>query len=126
MTPASSPPASLQTRLEGSPPVHDWHALERRCRELLPGRAVVSARQELLSYDCDGLTLHRYQQPLVVLPETTEQVAAVVRLCHQQGVPFVARGSGTGLSGFNGQLYARRNHRTDGGAQCKLPGGLYD
>ncbi len=35
----------------------------------------------------------------MVLPETTEQVAAVVRLCHEQGVPFVARGSGTGLSG---------------------------
>jgi glycolate oxidase len=60
---------------------------------------VVSAHQELLAYDCDGLTLHRHQPPLVVLPETTEQVAAVLRICHQQGVPFVARGSGTGLSG---------------------------
>ena len=50
-------------------------------------------------YDCDGLTLHRWEPPLVVLPETTEQVAALVRLCHRQGVPFVARGSGTGLSG---------------------------
>ncbi|MFM7086035.1 MAG: FAD-linked oxidase C-terminal domain-containing protein [Cyanobium sp.] len=73
--------------------------MARRCRRLLPPRAVVSARQELLAYDCDGLTLHRYQPPLVVLPETTEQVAAVVRLCHERGVPFVARGSGTGLSG---------------------------
>ncbi|MFN5119071.1 MAG: FAD-linked oxidase C-terminal domain-containing protein [Cyanobacteriota bacterium] len=80
-------------------PAIDWAAIERQCRALLPARSVVSARQELLSYDCDGLTLHRYQPPLVVLPETTEQVAAVVRLCHQQGVPFVARGSGTGLSG---------------------------
>ena len=66
---------------------------------MLPARAVVSARQELLAYDCDGLTLDRHQPPLVVLPETTEQVAAAVRLCHEQGVPFVARGSGTGLSG---------------------------
>ena len=62
-------------------------------------KAVVAARQELLAYDCDGLTLSRHQPPLVVLPETTAQVAAAVKLCHQQGVPFVARGSGTGLSG---------------------------
>jgi FAD/FMN-containing dehydrogenase len=45
-------------------------------------------------------TLQRHQPPLVVLPESTEQVAAAVRLLRQQlGVPFVARGSGTGLSG---------------------------
>ena len=73
--------------------------MERRLRQFLPPRAVVSARQELLAYDCDGLTLSRHQPPLVVLPETTAQVAAAVKLCHQQGVPFVARGSGTGLSG---------------------------
>jgi glycolate oxidase len=78
---------------------HDWPALARRLRQLLPSRAVISARQELLSYDCDGLTLNRYQPPLVVLPETTQQVADVLRLCHEMGVPFVARGSGTGLSG---------------------------
>jgi glycolate oxidase len=73
--------------------------MERQCRSILPARGVVAARQELLAYDCDGLTLHRHQPPLVVLPETTEQVAALVRLCHREGVPFVARGSGTGLSG---------------------------
>ena len=82
-----------------SPSSIDWPALERQLRRLLPHRSVVAARQELLAYDCDGLTLDRHQPPLVVLPETTEQVAAVVRLCHEQGVPFVARGSGTGLSG---------------------------
>jgi glycolate oxidase len=60
---------------------------------------VVSAHQELLAYDCDGLTLHRHRPPLVVLPETTQEVAAVVALCHRRGVPFIARGSGTGLSG---------------------------
>ncbi len=60
---------------------------------------MVARRQELLTYDSDGLTLHRHQPPLVVLPETTEQVAAVLRLCHEFGLPFVARGSGTGLSG---------------------------
>jgi glycolate oxidase len=59
----------------------------------------VSKRQELLSYDCDGLTLERQCPPLAVLPETTDQVAAVLRCCHAHGIPFVARGSGTGLSG---------------------------
>jgi glycolate oxidase len=77
----------------------DWGEIERRLRPLLPPRAVVAKRQELLAYDCDGLTLHRHQPPLVVLPETTEQVAAVVRTCAELGVPFIARGSGTGLSG---------------------------
>jgi glycolate oxidase len=82
-----------------SPSPIDWAALERQLRRILPARSVVAARQELLAYDCDGLTLERHQPPLVVLPETTEQVAAVVGLCHSEGVPFVARGSGTGLSG---------------------------
>jgi glycolate oxidase len=77
----------------------DWALLERRLRMLLPERAVVAKRQELLAYDCDGLTLHRHQPPLVVLPETTQQVAQTVALCAEQDVPFIARGSGTGLSG---------------------------
>ena len=97
-------PASPATAPAGVEPTApstpiDWAELEQACRAVLPPRGVVAARQELLSYDCDGLTLHRWQPPLVVLPETTGQVAAVVRLCHQRGIPFVARGSGTGLSG---------------------------
>lgn len=78
---------------------HDWSALERDLRRLLPSRGVVARRQELLSYDCDGLTLERHCPPLAVLPETTDQVASVLRCCSDHAVPFVARGSGTGLSG---------------------------
>ena len=78
---------------------HDWSALERDLRRLLPSRAVVARRQELLSYDCDGLTLERHCPPLAVLPESTEHVAATLRCCADHQVPFVARGSGTGLSG---------------------------
>ncbi|BEV35868.1 FAD-linked oxidase C-terminal domain-containing protein [Synechococcus sp. M16CYN] len=78
---------------------YDLIALERDLRHLLPAKGVVSKRQELLSYDCDGLTLERQCPPLAVLPETTNQVAAVLRCCYVHGVPFVARGSGTGLSG---------------------------
>jgi glycolate oxidase len=77
----------------------NWQALEKQLRLLLPPQALVSKAQELLTYNCDGLTMDRHQPPLAVLPETTAQVAAVLKLCNQLGVPFVARGSGTGLSG---------------------------
>ena len=60
---------------------------------------VVHDPSQLATYECDGLTSHRTAPALVVLPETAEQVAAVVRACAGAGVPFVARGSGTGLSG---------------------------
>ncbi len=54
---------------------------------------------ELLTYECDGLP-HLHQKPaVVVLPSSADQVQAIVRLCHQHEVPFVARGHGSGLSG---------------------------
>jgi glycolate oxidase len=68
-------------------------------RRLLPAGAVIDQPEQLKTYECDGLTGHRVVPSLVVLPETTEQVQAVVRACHAAGTPFVARGAGTGLSG---------------------------
>src|SRR6478736_3064732 len=65
----------------------------------LPRDAVITDRQRLRTYECDGLAHHRVIPALVVLPETGEQVAAVVRACASRRIPFVARGSGTGLSG---------------------------
>ena len=62
-------------------------------------RGVVRKREELLVYECDGLTSYRQRPGLVVLPRTTEEVAAVVQVCHLHKIPFVTRGSGTGLSG---------------------------
>ena len=54
---------------------------------------------ELLTYECDGLP-HLHQKPaVVVLPSSADHVQAIVRLCHRHGVPFVARGHGSGLSG---------------------------
>jgi len=70
-----------------------------RLRGVLGDRGVITDRQQLRTYECDGLAHYKVIPGLVVLPETTEQVAAVVRACAQAGVPFVARGSGTGLSG---------------------------
>ena len=53
---------------------HDWLALERDLRLYLPTQAVVAKRQELLSYDCDGLTLERHIRPLELLPEITKEM----------------------------------------------------
>ncbi|MGH3936128.1 MAG: FAD-binding protein, partial [Pseudonocardiaceae bacterium] len=66
---------------------------------LLGPAAVITDRQRLRTYECDGLAQYRVVPGLVVLPESAEQIAAVVRACAAAGVPFVARGSGTGLSG---------------------------
>ncbi|WP_345572551.1 FAD-linked oxidase C-terminal domain-containing protein [Nonomuraea rosea] len=68
-------------------------------RSLLPHDSVIADPVRLRTYECDGLTYHRATPGVVVLPGTAEQVARVVRLCNDFGVPFVARGSGTGLSG---------------------------
>ncbi len=66
---------------------------------LLPEGAVITDRQRLRTYECDGLAQYAVVPALVVLPETAEQVAMVVRACAEHRIPFVARGSGTGLSG---------------------------
>ncbi|WP_022798309.1 FAD-linked oxidase C-terminal domain-containing protein [Thermus islandicus] len=67
-------------------------------KALLPGR-VLTGEAELAPYESDALTAYRKRPLAVVLPETKEEVVGVVRLCHRYGVPFVARGSGTSLSG---------------------------
>ncbi|HEX3513362.1 MAG TPA: FAD-binding protein, partial [Trebonia sp.] len=68
-------------------------------REICGPADVLTDPLERRTYECDGLTSHRTVPALVVLPETAAEVAAVVRVCASAGVPFVARGSGTGLSG---------------------------
>src|SRR2546429_1295704 len=55
--------------------------------------------EQLRTYECDGLTGHRVIPALVALPGSVEEVEAVVRLCDEERIPFVARGAGTGLSG---------------------------
>src|SRR6478609_5368061 len=55
--------------------------------------------EQLRTYECDGLTGRRVVPALVVLPGDTAEVQAVVRICNAAGIPFVARGAGTGLSG---------------------------
>src|SRR6266542_3155883 len=77
----------------------DRAELIRRMTAAVGARGVISERSQLRTYECDGLAAFRVTPSLVVLPETTGQVQAAVRVCHEAGVPFVARGSGTGLSG---------------------------
>ncbi|ABD68357.1 FAD linked oxidase-like [Rhodoferax ferrireducens T118] len=71
----------------------------RGLEAVLPRHALLWNPEDTTPYECDGLTAYR-QRPLVVaLPETEAQVQAVLRTCHTLGVPVVARGAGTGLSG---------------------------
>ncbi|MFZ2989469.1 FAD-linked oxidase C-terminal domain-containing protein [Ideonella sp.] len=66
---------------------------------LLPAHALLWHHEDTVPYECDGLTAYRERPLLVALPETESQVAAVLKACHALGVPVVARGAGTGLSG---------------------------
>ncbi len=66
---------------------------------VLPAHALLWQREDTVAYECDGLTAYRTLPLAVALPETEEQVAAVLRACRALAVPVVARGAGTGLSG---------------------------
>src|SRR3712207_5712717 len=66
---------------------------------ILGPEGVISEREELRAYECDGLMNYQVIPDLVVLPESAEQVQRIVKVCYEEGIPFVARGSGTGLSG---------------------------
>ncbi len=77
----------------------NWPSINQELERLLGKDGVVRRKEELLTYECDGLTSYRQKPAVVVLPKTTEQIAAIVKLCHEQGIPWVARGAGTGLSG---------------------------
>jgi glycolate oxidase len=73
--------------------------LIRALRRILPGSSVLSTEEERRPYECDGLSAYRGLPMVVVLPDTVEQVQRILRLCSRHGVPVIARGAGTGLSG---------------------------
>ncbi|MFN7223344.1 MAG: FAD-linked oxidase C-terminal domain-containing protein [Paracoccaceae bacterium] len=70
-----------------------------RLRGVLPADGVIDNEAETRAYECDALTAYRCPPLAVVLPRTTDEVAAVLRICHEEGVPVVPRGSGTSLAG---------------------------
>ncbi len=73
--------------------------LVQRLRGVLPADAVIDDAAETRAYECDALTAYRCPPLCAVLPASTEQVAAVLKICHEEGVPVVPRGSGTSLAG---------------------------
>ncbi|MCK9984511.1 MAG: glycolate oxidase [Azoarcus sp.] len=66
---------------------------------VLPAGALMYDAEDLRPYECDGLSAYRQMPMVVALPTTEEQVVAVLKVCSEMGVPVVARGAGTGLSG---------------------------
>jgi glycolate oxidase len=77
----------------------NWKPIIKEFEAVLGKNGVVQRREELITYECDGLTSYRQRPAVVVLPRTTEQVAELVKICDRYSIPFIARGSGTGLSG---------------------------
>lgn len=75
----------------------DRDSLARALRAFIEPEYVISDAETQKPYECDGLSMYCEMPLLVVLPATVEQVQQVLRLCHQQGIPVVARGAGTGL-----------------------------
>ena len=69
-----------------------------RLRRLLPAHCVLVDREDLMPFESDGLSAYRNTPDVVALPETEEQVAAILKLCHAEKVAVVARGAGTGLA----------------------------
>jgi glycolate oxidase len=77
----------------------DWKSIIKKFVAVVGEKGVVQRHEELITYECDGLTSYRQRPAVAVLPKTTAQVAEIVQLCNQYSIPFIARGSGTGLSG---------------------------
>ncbi len=86
-------------------PDPDQGVLDRRAdivaamRAIVPGEGVIADDAMLKAFECDGLMAYRQLPLVVVLPETTAQVSAILKYCHEHGVKIVPRGAGTGLSG---------------------------
>src|SRR5699024_5702565 len=70
-----------------------------RLGEVLPAGCVLHTTEDLKPFECDGLSAYRRLPMIAVLPDNIGQVQAIMRICHDAGVPVVARGAGTGLSG---------------------------
>jgi glycolate oxidase len=73
--------------------------IAQKLRAIVGPRGLITSPEDLHTYECDGLTNFRVMPLGVLLPETTQQVQSVLKICHEEKMPFVARGSGTGLSG---------------------------
>lgn len=87
-TPDASPmPAASRSRLVSA------------FKDIVSAEGLLTEDDELIPYESDGLAVYRQRPAIVVLPETVEQIQAILRTCHSEQVPVIARGAGTGLSG---------------------------
>ncbi|SIR85141.1 glycolate oxidase [Pseudomonas sp. B10] len=86
-------------RLDGPLPEVNKGELLKALQQALPDLDILWREEELKPYECDGLSAYRTTPMLVALPRRLEQVQTLLKLCHQNNVPVVARGAGTGLSG---------------------------
>ncbi|MDR5753804.1 MULTISPECIES: glycolate oxidase subunit GlcD [unclassified Caballeronia] len=86
-------------QLDGPLRDHDKAAIVRDLQSLLPHLQLLHTNEELRPFECDGLSAYRITPMLVALPGSVEEVQALLKYAHAHGVPVVARGAGTGLSG---------------------------
>lgn len=77
----------------------NWKPIIKQFEAIVGKKGVVQRREELITYECDGLASYRQRPEVVVLPRTTEQIAEIVKVCDRNSIAFIARGAGTGLSG---------------------------
>src|ERR1700728_2492140 len=86
-------------------PLFDDAVLKRRAeivaalQGIVPGEGVIASDEAMRPYESDGLTAYRQLPMVVVLPQTTAQVSAVLAYCHREGIKVVPRGAGSSLSG---------------------------
>jgi len=88
----------MNTRPADSPDI-DKSELLKRLLSILDRDAILHQAEDLRPYECDGLSAYTRLPLMVLLPDTEQQVQAILKLCYEMNVPVVARGAGTGLSG---------------------------
>lgn len=88
-----------EERLDGALPDVDRTSVLMALREHVHWTWILHTDEEIIPYECDGLSAYRTRPLLVVLPKQMEQVTAILAVCHRLRVPVVTRGAGTGLSG---------------------------
>ena len=68
-------------------------------RPIVGADGILTAKCDLLVYECDGFTIEKNQPEVVVFPTSTEQIVRIVKVCNELNLPFLARGAGTSLAG---------------------------
>jgi len=87
----------LLEELEAGSP--SFSALVQQLTQIVGKTGILYDADELLVYECDGYIVDKTAPDIVVFPTSTAQISAIVELCNQFNVPFLARGAGTSLSG---------------------------